>query len=197
MKKNVHPLFTQDLHIHTTYSSGDGAVVPEQTIEFIAQVGHARVIGISDHLEYLTDALFPEYAERILKHSLHVGAEVNGAEWVDRAKELPLEYYVYHCFDTEADYKGAQTLLETGKPVIIAHPLVLKTDLGKVPTGCYLELNNRYLWRGNWRLLMKPYVNRFEFVISSDAHQPNMLAQHVARFAAQELGIREKILFLR
>lgn len=41
-------MLAQDLHIHTTWSQGDGAVVPEQSIELIASVKHARVVGISD-----------------------------------------------------------------------------------------------------------------------------------------------------
>ena len=45
----------QDLHIHTIYSSGDSAVVKEQTIALIEEVRHASIIGISDHFEYLVD----------------------------------------------------------------------------------------------------------------------------------------------
>jgi len=33
----------QDLHIHTTFSSGDTAVVEKQTVEFIARLGHAEI----------------------------------------------------------------------------------------------------------------------------------------------------------
>jgi hypothetical protein len=195
MKKNEHHLFPQDLHIHTTYSTGDSSVSNEQTIEFIAQVGHARIIGISDHLEYLDDPIFSKYAERIRTQGLRLGAEVNGSQWVDRARELDLEYYIYQCFDRDADYKGADLLLESGMPVIIAHPLLLDTDLDKVPPECYIEVNNRYVWRYNWRLRLRPYVKRFNFVIASDAHTPNWLAQHVARYVAGELGISESILF--
>lgn len=195
MKKNEHHVFTQDLHIHTTYSTGDSSVTPEQTIEFIAQVGHARIIGISDHLEYLGDQVFRQYAGRIRAQGLHLGAEVNGSQWVDRALEFGLEYYIYQCFDTQADYRGAEILLESGRPVIIAHPLLLKTDLEKVPSECYIEVNNRYVWRYNWRLLLQPHAKRFNFVIASDAHTPNWLAQHVAHYVARELGIKETILF--
>jgi len=38
----------QDLHVHTVFSHGDGAIVPEQTVELVAAVGHARILGISD-----------------------------------------------------------------------------------------------------------------------------------------------------
>jgi hypothetical protein len=38
-------------------------------------------------------------------------------------------------------------------------------------------------------------VNRFEFVISSDAHQPNWINQTVARHVAERLGVRERLLF--
>lgn len=188
-------MFPQDLHIHTTYSTGDSSVTPQQTIEFIAQVGHARIIGISDHLEYLDDPIFSRYAERIRAQGLRLSAEVNGAPWVDRARELGLEYYIYQCFDRDADYKGAELLLQTGNPVIIAHPLLLDTNLDKVPPECYIEVNNRYVWRFDWRLRLQPYVKRFSFVIGSDAHTPNWLAQHVARYVAEELGINESVLF--
>ena len=39
----------QDLHIHTVYSVGDSAVVPEQTPSLIHNVGYAEIIGIADH----------------------------------------------------------------------------------------------------------------------------------------------------
>jgi histidinol phosphatase-like PHP family hydrolase len=40
-----------------------------------------------------------------------------------------------------------------------------------------------------------PYRNRFRFVISSDAHQPNWLGQSIARLAARELDIEETLVF--
>jgi histidinol phosphatase-like PHP family hydrolase len=195
MDKNTQTIFNQDLHIHTTYSTGDSSVTPQQTIEFVAQVRHARIIGISDHLEYLDDRVFGQYRERIHAQGLHLGAEVNGSRWVKRAIELGLEYYIYPCCDKEVDYKGVQILLESGKPVIIAHPLMLDTDLNKVPSECYIEINNRYVWRYKWRERLRPYVKMFDFVIASDAHTPNWLAQHVAHYVAEELGIKETILF--
>lgn len=51
----------QDLHIHTVYSTGDGAVVPQQTIELIAAMNHSEIIGISDHFDYLTGTVYPNY----------------------------------------------------------------------------------------------------------------------------------------
>ena len=58
-------MLKQDLHIHTIYSTGDSAVVPEQTISLIAQARHADIIGISDHLEYLDNYMFEKYSEEI------------------------------------------------------------------------------------------------------------------------------------
>jgi hypothetical protein len=77
--------------MHTTWSSGDCSIVPEQTVALIASLGHARTVGISDHFEHIHD--------------------------------------------------------------------------------------------------------RFEFVVSSDAHQPNWINQTVARHVAARLGVRERLLF--
>ena len=49
------PLYTQDLHIHTIFSTGDSAVSREQTVELVAEINHAKIIGISDHFEYIGD----------------------------------------------------------------------------------------------------------------------------------------------
>ena len=188
--------FPQDLHIHTTYSVGDSAIVEEQTIEFIAGIKHAEVVGISDHLESFAgyDA-FCAYEKIVRAHGLYLGTEVNGADSVPFALALNTDYYIYHCFDTKADYKGAENLANTGKPLIIAHPTALGTNLDRVPPESYIEINNRYIWRKNWRQAFEKYVNRFHFVISSDAHQPFMLAQHTARHIAGELGVKATILF--
>lgn len=69
------------------------------------------------------------------------------------------------------------------------------TDLTRVPPECLVEINNRYIWRTDWRAFYGPFVDRFDFVLSSDAHQPNWLSQSVARHAAAELGVRERLLF--
>ena len=183
----------QDLHIHTTFSRNDSALVPEQTVQLVAAVGHARIVGISDHFESIVDD-FSTYADTVSSHGLLVGAEVNGAEWVQEAEAVEAQYYVYHCRDREADYRGAERLLSTGKPVIIAHPLMLETDLRRVPPDCLIEINNRYVWRGNWETL-RPFTASFAFVIDSDAHQPHWLNQNVARYVARELGIAETLLF--
>jgi hypothetical protein len=185
----------QDLHIHTTFSHGDGAIVGEQTVELVARLGHARVVGIADHLEFVSGGRFPAYREAVREHGLRLGVEVNGAVWVSTAVAHDVDYYVYHCFDDEADYRGAARLLETGKPVILAHPLFIGTDIDRVPTECFLEINNRYVWRSNWREGFGPYVDRFRFVIGSDAHQPHWLNQNVARMVARELGVKETLLF--
>lgn len=189
-------ILPQDLHIHTIFSSGDSAVVPEQTIEFIANLKHAKSIGISDHLECLIDDnTFDEYEKKVIKNNFHLGIEVNGHQWVNIAEKLNVEYYIYHCCNIDKDYAGIEILLSTGKPVIIAHPHALETDLSKVPTEAIVEINNRYIWRCNWIKEYQKYVDRFKFVISSDAHQPHWLNQNIARYAAQELGIKEHLLF--
>lgn len=64
-------MLAQDLHIHTIWSSGDGAVVPEQTVELIAQIRHARVVGISDHFEYLVDGFIEAYVDEVRRAGLH------------------------------------------------------------------------------------------------------------------------------
>jgi hypothetical protein len=71
----------------------------------------------------------------------------------------------------------------------------LDTNLDRVPPQCLVEINNRYVWRCDWGRFYGPYVSRFEFVISSDAHQPNWINQTVARHVAERLGVRERLLF--
>jgi len=93
----------QDLHIHTTFSRHDGAVAPEQTVQLVAAIAHARVMGISDHLESIVDD-FPTYAEAVRSHGFRVGTEVNGADWVGEAEAVEAQYYVYHCRNREKDY---------------------------------------------------------------------------------------------
>jgi hypothetical protein len=188
-------MLPQDLHIHTTWSTGDAAVVPEQTIGFIARLRHARVAGISDHLELIGEERFEDYGQEVRSAGFRVGMEVNGHSWVRAAAELGCDYRIYHCFDNDADYKGLERLVETGTPVIVAHPNVLDTDLNRVPPECLIEINNRYIWRCDWVSFYGPYVERFRFVIGSDAHQPNWLNQTVARYVAAELGVEEQLLF--
>jgi len=183
----------QDLHIHTTFSRHDGAVVPEQTVELVAAIAHARTVGISDHLESTADD-FSTYAETLRSYGFLVGTEVNGADWVGEAEAVDAQYYVYHCRDRERDYRGAERLLAAGKPLIIAHPLILETDLSRVPPQCLIEINNRYVWRSNWESL-RPFTALFSFVLGSDAHQPHWLNQNIARYVAGELGIAETVLF--
>lgn len=188
-------MLPQDLHIHTTWSSQDGAVVPEQTIDLVASVAHADIVGISDHFEHIGVARFGDYARAVRTAGLRLGTEVNGAAWVDDALSVDVDYYVYHCYDRDADYAGAQRLADSKKPLIIAHPNAMGTDLNRIPDEAYAEINNRYIWRNDWRAYFGPHVHRCRFVISSDAHQPNWLGQSVARSAARELGVRESLLF--
>jgi len=188
-------MLEQDLHIHTTFSSGDSAIVPQQKIAFIAAVKHARIIGISDHLDYLGGNIFEQYRSEVQKHGLILGTEVDGANWVDEALQYPFEYYIYHCYNHPRDYKGAEILVSTGKPVIIAHPQALDTNLSKVPPECYIEINNRYVWRFDWRNYYTPFLGSFRFVLGSDAHQPNWLNHSIAQYVANELGVSNTILF--
>ena len=189
-------MLNQDLHIHTTYSHGDTAVVPEQTVAFVARLGHARVAGISDHFEYLADGAYQDYEREVRSAGLRLGMEVNGHEWVNAALAAASNYYfIFHCFDRDQDYQALEALLATDKPVIVAHPHALDTNLDRVPPGCIIEINNRYIWRCDWRRYYGPHARRFRFVLSSDAHQPNWLNQTVAQFAADDLGIRESLLF--
>ena len=188
-------MLDQDLHIHTTFSSGDSAIVPNQTVEFVASVHHAEIIGISDHFDYLVGGKFDAYKAEVLKHGLILGTEVDGANWVNEAIQYPFEYYIYHCYDHPSDYKGIDTLLATGKPVIIAHPQALNTNLNKVPVECYIEINNRYIWRFDWRTYYTPFTDKFRFVLGSDAHQPNWLSHSVAEFVAGELGVFNSFIF--
>jgi predicted metal-dependent phosphoesterase TrpH len=185
----------QDLHIHTTWSTGDGAIVPEQTIELIARLRHARVAGISDHLELIGVDRFEDYRQEVRAAGLKVGMEVNGHGWVQAAAEAACDYRIYHCFDRDEDYRGLERLVETGTPVIVAHPNALGTDLSRLPPESLIEINNRYVWRSDWRAFYGSFVDRFEFVIGSDAHQPNWINQTVARYVAAELGVKERVLF--
>ncbi len=184
----------QDLHIHTVWSSGDSSVVPEQTIELIASVGHAHVIGISDHFEHVHDR-FDDYSSQVRAAGLKLGIEVNGHKWVDAALDVDCDYRIFHCFDLDADYEVLDRLLESDRPVVIAHPNALNTQLSRVPSECLVEINNRYIWRCDWRQFYGPFVDRFRFVLSSDAHQPNWLNLSVATHVAEQLGIIEHLVF--
>jgi histidinol phosphatase-like PHP family hydrolase len=184
----------QDLHIHTRWSSGDSAIVPEQTVELIASVRHALVIGISDHLEHVCDR-FDAYSSQVRAAGLKLGMEVNGHQWVDAALDLDCDYRIFHCFDRDADYQALDRLLASGRPLVIAHPNALDTQLGRVPPECLVEINNRYIWRCDWQRFYGPFVSRFRFVLGSDAHQPNWLNLTLARHAARQLGIAEHLVF--
>lgn len=188
-------MLQQDLHIHTTYSTSDDAVAPEQTIALIAAVVHANSVGISDHFECLLNGRFETYEKDVREMGFLVGVEVDGHPWVDEALNVDVDYYLFHCRDQTADYRSLDKLLASGKPVIAAHPNILQTDLNRVPSECLVEINNRYVWRTNWKRYYGPFTNRFKFVIGSDAHQPNWLGQAVARHAAAQLGIQEHLVF--
>jgi histidinol phosphatase-like PHP family hydrolase len=185
---------TQDLHIHTTWSAADSAVVAEQTIELVAATEHAEVVGISDHFEHIADR-FDDYRKAVEAAGLLVGTEIDGHLSVPAALEHPCDYRIFHCYDQDADYRALETLLADGSPVIVAHPNALDTDLDRVPQECLIELNNRYVWRCDWMAFYGPFRNRFRFVLGSDAHQPNWLGQSMARLAARDLGVEETRLF--
>lgn len=188
-------IIPQDLHIHTIYSAGDSVVVNEQTIQLIRQVRHARTIGISDHFEYIVDdETWSMYEREVREAGFKLGMEVSGFPLVDEAVKKNNDYFVYHC-SLKKDYRALDKLVATGKPVIIAHPLFLGTDLDRIPPECFIEVNNRYIWRSNWWAGLSKYANTRRWVISSDAHQPNWLNQNVARYVCQELGILETIIF--
>ncbi len=114
---------TQDLHIHTTYSTTDHSVVPEQAVTLVAAVGHAQVVGISDHFECLVNGHFESYTREIRGAALKVGVEVDGHPWVDQAVTYPVDDFVFHCRDQQADYRSLDRLLATGKAVIDANRL--------------------------------------------------------------------------
>jgi histidinol phosphatase-like PHP family hydrolase len=188
-------MLQQDLHIHTTYSTGDSSVVPQQTVALVAAVHHARTVGISDHFEYLLDGVFDAYADEVRQAGLKVGTEVNGHPWVAEASGYDVDYFIYHCRDRDADYHALDRLLSTAKPVIVAHPHMLDTDLNRLPAESLIEINNRYVWRTDWKRYYGPFTDRFRFVFGSDAHQPNWLGQSVARYVAAELGVAEHLVF--
>ena len=182
-------MLKQDLHIHTAYSANDSAIVPEQTVALVAAVHHAAVTGISDHFENLLDGKFEAYAREVRGAGLKVGTEVDGHAWVKDAVACNADYFIFHCRDNGADYRALDSLLATGRPLIIAHPNALDTNLDRVPPECIVEINNRYVWRTDWMRFYTPYKDRFNFILSSDAHQPYALGQAVARHAAERLGI--------
>ena len=188
-------MLQQDLHIHTTYSTGDSAIVPEQTVALVASLNHAGIVGISDHFEYLQNGIFETYAQEIRQSGMKVGTEVDGHDWAAEAAKYDVDYYIVHCRNRDADYHCLETLLATGRPVIVAHPNAFDTDLRQVPSECIVEINNRYVWRTNWKRYYGPFKDSFQFVIGSDAHQPNWLGQSVALYAAAQLGINEYHIF--
>ncbi len=188
-------MIPQDLHIHTVYSIADSAVTAEQTMSLIARFRHAEIIGISDHFECLIGPAFNRYATEAAVHGFFLGCEVSGFEWAGKAADHPLDYYIYHCRDDDRAYEGLRILCATGRPVIVAHPMMMGTDLNRVPRECLIEINNRYVWRNDFEAFYTPFIEAFRFMFSSDAHQPHWLNQHIARKVGRILGVREQILF--
>ena len=188
-------MYNQDLHIHTEYSYGDRAVIKGMTVELIAWLKHAQIIGISDHFEYLTGKVFTKYQKHVKSSGFYCGTEVDGYKEARKAIDYEFDYFIYHCFDKRKDYEGANILLSTQKPVIIAHPYAIGTRLEKVPESCFVEINNRYIWRNDWKKVLSPFVNKFKFILSSDAHQPNWLNQDISIKVARELDLQETIIF--
>lgn len=186
----------QDLHIHTIFSATDSQVVPAQNLETIAFIAHAEIVGISDHFEHFMPHRYHEYYDAVKSYNFKVGSEVNGHESVPLAVQFEFDYYIYHCWGhINEDYEALKVLISIGKPVIVAHPYATETDLDRLPENCLVEINNRYIWRFDWKKLVAPYINKFRWVIGSDAHQPHWLNQNYARQVAREMGIKEAILF--
>ncbi|MCG8569124.1 MAG: hypothetical protein MJB14_03185 [Spirochaetes bacterium] len=198
-KTRINPQrLPQDLHIHTAFSSTDSSIVPEMTLDLIAAVGHAKNIGISDHLDSIAkDETFQQYIDAVRTKGFYLGVEVDGGKWSEIALQMNTDYIVYHCYDRSEDYQAIDHFLGAGKPVIIAHPYALETNLSKVPLECFIEINNRYIWKYDWQNYFKNISDKQRFIINSDAHQPNWLNQQVARYVAYELGINETLLFNR
>jgi histidinol phosphatase-like PHP family hydrolase len=188
-------MLQQDLHIHTTYSTHDSAVVPEQTVALVTAVKHAEIVGISDHFDSLVDGDFEIYEKEIRQAGLKVGVEVDGNAWAVEAANYNVDYFIFHCRGLDADYHSLDKLLATGRPVIVAHPNMLGTNLNRVPNECLVEINNRYVWRTDWQQFYGLFKDHFKFVIGSDAHQPHWLNQTVAHYAAELLGIPEHYVF--
>jgi hypothetical protein len=137
-----------------------------------------------------------EYKKEVKKYNFLLGTEVNGHASIKEAQEYEFDYFVYHCWGHESkDYKALVQLQSSNKPVILAHPYATQTDLTKIPEGSIVEINNRYVWRYDWKNYLAPFVNKFRWVLSSDAHQPNWLNQQIALQVANELKISETILF--
>lgn len=189
-------MLNQDLHIHTVFSENDSSVVPEQTLDLIAFAKHANIVGISDHFEGFMPQRWDEYKKEVKKRGLYLGTEVNGHAYVDAAIEFDFDYYIYHCWGhQDKDYKYFEKLQATNKPAIVAHPYAIDTDLNKIAPESIVEVNNRYIWRYDWRKELTPFIERFRWILSSDAHQPNWLNQTIAKQVAHELGITEEIIF--
>ena len=188
----------QDLHVHSVYSTGDSSVEPQMTPALIASMNHADIRGISDHFEYLKGPVFDSYRSEVHSYGFYCGCEVNDSSDALEAVRYPFDYYIYHCRDKASEYKGAENLLATGRPVIISHPIAIGADLNKVPTNCLIEVNNRYIWKADdFVSYYTPHLKRFRFVIGSDAHKPNWLNQICARKATEKLGIKEHRVFSR
>jgi len=189
-------MYKQDLHVHTVYSTGDSAIVPQQRVEFIARLNYAEIRGISDHFEYLTeDSVFDDYQSKLHSLGFYCGCEVNDSVDAEKAVDYPFDYYIYHCRDKDSEYRGAEKLLSTGKPLIISHPMAMGCDLNRLSSDCYIEINNRYVWKQDYMAYYPPHLNRFRFVLGSDAHQPNWLNLMIAEEAAEQLGVDNSLIF--
>ena len=86
----------------------------------------------------------------VRRAGLWVGTEVNGAAWISAALDAPVDYYIVHCYDTDADYTGLERLLGTGRPVIVAqrqaqgrdgrHPVAQAVGGQRRPPRCETEV---------------------------------------------------------
>ena len=135
-------LIPQDLHIHSVLSERDESIAAEQTVELIKEFRYAETMGISDHFEQISDP--DEYIKCVKTYGFHAGTEVCRGEHAHDAAEMDFEYFICHCSDRTADYRGIETLLATGRPVIVAHPMAHGTEPEKA-SGQHLPGNQQSL----------------------------------------------------
>lgn len=58
-------------------------------MSLVARIKHAGTVGISDHLENLTDGRFEHYRKEIRTEGLKLGTEVDEYYWAKRRGIMP------------------------------------------------------------------------------------------------------------